>query len=157
LQSELPRESVGGMRALPWVLLPFVLVGGAALGYAVHSGQGRTTTVVETQTRAAPSAATQKLRVVIEGPGYQCVLTSISSDTITLRRPSGDLQRGAVIALADSEAFNKSGCGWVVTFSINPQVGFFVVSDEDQQLRWGPFDSHQLAQRHWTVRVADNG
>jgi hypothetical protein len=153
----LARDSVGGMRALPWVLLPFALVGGAALGYAVHDGKGRTTTVVEIRTQTAPLAATQKLRVVIEGPGYQCILTSISSDTITLRKPGNDLQRGAVIALADSEGFNKSGCGWVVTFSINPQVGFFVVSDEDQQLRWGPFDSHQLAQRHWTVRVADNG
>ena len=145
------------MRALPWVLLPLVLAGGVAIGYVVHHGQGRTTTVVETLTRTAPSAATQKLRVVVEGPGYQCVLTSISSDTITLRKPGNGAGRGAVIALADSEGFNKSGCGWVVTFSINPEVGFFVVSDEDQQLRWGPFDSRQLAQRHWTIQVADNG
>jgi hypothetical protein len=145
------------MRALPWVLLPFALVAGGALGYAVHSGHGRTTTVVKTLTRTAPTAATQKLRVVIEGPGYQCVLTSISSDTITLRKPGNGAGRGAVIALADSEGFNKSGCGWVVTFSINPQLGFFVVSDEDQDLRWGPFNSLQLAQHHWTVQVADNG
>ena len=155
MHSEVPRDSVGGVRALPWVLLPFALVGGAALGYAVHNGHGRTTTVVET--RAAPSAATQRLRVVIKGPGYQCVLTSISSDTITLRKPANGLGRGAVIALAGTEGFNKSGCGWVVTFLINPEVGFFVASDEDQQLRWGPFDSRQLAQRHWAVEVADNG
>src|ERR1700722_20317948 len=145
------------MRALPWILLPIALLGGAALGYAVHNGHGHTTTVVATRTLTAPLAATRKLRVVIEGPGSQCVLTSISSDTITLRKPGNGGERGAVIALADAEGFNKSGCGWVVTFSINPQVGFFVVSDEDQQLRWGPFDSRQLAQRHWTIQVADNG
>ena len=58
------------MRALPWILLPFALVGGVALGYAVHNGQGRTTTIVETLAQTAPSAATQKLRVLIEGPGY---------------------------------------------------------------------------------------
>ena len=143
------------MRALPWVLLPFVLVAGAALGYLAHSGNSRTTTVVET--RAASVPATHKLRVVVEGPGYQCVLSSISSDTITLRRPPSNVGIGAVVALADSTAFNKSGCGWVVTFSISPQLGFFVVSDEDQKLRWGPFDSVQMAQRHWRVTVADNG
>jgi hypothetical protein len=142
------------VRALPWVLLPFALVGGAALGYVAHSGTSRTTTVVETRAAALPT--THKLRVVVEGPGYACVLSSISSDTITLRRPGGN-QGGPVIALADSTAFNKSGCGWVVTFSINPQLGFFEVSDEDQKLHWGPFDSRQMAQRHWTVQVADNG
>jgi hypothetical protein len=95
--------------------------------------------------------------VLIEGPGYTCVLSSISSDTITLRRPAANLQRGPVIAVSDSGAFNKSGCAWVVTFSINPQLGFFFVSDEDQDLSWGPFSSLQLAQRHWAIRVADNG
>jgi hypothetical protein len=143
------------VRALPWVLLPFALVGGAALGYAVHDGKGRTTTVVET--RAAPSVATHKLRVLIEGPGYTCVLSSISSDTITLRQPASNLQRGAVIAVSDSGTFNRSGCAWVVTFSVNPQLGFFVVSDEDQDLDWGPFNTRQMAQRKWAIRVADNG
>jgi hypothetical protein len=148
------------MRTLGWLLLPFVLVAGAAIGYFVRAEKPKTVTVVQIQTQAPLPPATHRLTALIQGPNDGCISASrhsgITSDTLTLRRPGNGLTDGEVIGVADSGAMDNSSCNYDIVFSISPSLGFFVVSDDIQGVTWGPFDSHKMAQRGWAVRLTDN-
>jgi hypothetical protein len=48
---------------------------------------------------------------------------------------------------------DNSGCNLDVQFRVSPDLGFFVVSDDNKGETWGPFDSHSLAQRQWAVQL----
>lgn len=155
------------MRWLGWGLLPVMLVGGAALGYFARSARTTTVTVVETRTTEARPATTATLTTGVSIAGAsvnasgKCRLPAAGSapsgsDIWTLRRPGTSGSSGEVVGVASS--VKGLGCGQIgVTFKIKPKLGFFVVYDESQGLRWGPFDSSTLASRGWRLNLTYSG
>jgi hypothetical protein len=116
-----------------------------------------TTTVVQIQTVAPPPPVSRELTAILQGQDGTCLSATshadMTSDTFTLRRPGNGLTNGDVIGVADGSQMDDTGCNLSVTFGISPSLGFFVVSDDNSGSAWGPFDSHQLAKREWTVRL----
>jgi hypothetical protein len=145
------------VQKVAWSLLPLALLGGAVLGYFGRGQQTKTTTVVQVQTVAAPPPATHLLRAFVQGTNGQCV-TAVTSDDLsthawTLRRPGNGLTDGDVVAVAQTDAMDTSGCNFDVTFKISPKLGFFMVSDDSKGNSLGPFDSQQMAAQGWAVRL----
>jgi hypothetical protein len=146
------------VQKLAWSLLPVALVAGAVLGYFGRGQQTKTTTVVQVQTVAAPPPATHVLTAVVQGGDGQCLTaahpeTDYTSHAWTLRRPGNGLTEGDVVGVSEREEFDDSSCNLDVTFKISPKLGFFMVRDDSGSASWGPFDSQQMSNRGWTVRL----
>ena len=130
------------------------LVEGAALGYVAHGSRTKTVTVVQIETTQAPPPATHVLDVTVEPKGGGCITTDsnytdLNQDTWVLRRPGNGDSEGDVVAVAQSAGY--AACNLSVVFKISPNLGFFVVDDEQGSGSWGPFDSHQLASHQWSL------
>jgi len=80
----------------------------------------------------------------------------ITSHTFTLQRPGNGLTEGDVVAVAESLVMDKADCDLDVMFKISPSLGFFDVDDNDATGEWGPFDSHQMSTRQWTLRLDES-
>ncbi len=143
------------MRRLGWGLVPIALAGGVAIGFLARAERTKTVTVVQIQTQAPPPPATHRLTAIVEGANGVCLQSNqqLGSDTFTLRRPGNGLTDGEVVGVASSSGMDNAGCDLLIAFSTSPDLGFFVVSDDTKGSTWGPFDSHQLAGRGWTVRL----
>jgi hypothetical protein len=148
------------MQRIAWALIPVVLVGGAALGYFVRGTHTKTVTVVQIETTQAPPPATHKLEVTVEPKGGGCITTDsnytgLNQHTWVLRRPGNGLSDGDVVAVAESAGY--AACNLSIVFKISPNLGFFVVTDEEGTGSWGPFDSQQLASHSWSIVLDENG
>lgn len=147
------------MKRLAYVLVPVALIGGAALGFLARSERTKTVTVVQIETTQAPPPATQMLDVTIEPKGGGCITTDsnysgLNQHTRVLRRPSNGISDGDVVAVAESVGY--AACNLSIVFKISPNLGFFVVTDEEGTGSWGPFDSHQLGARKWSLLLDEN-
>jgi hypothetical protein len=147
------------VRPLGYVLIPIALVAGVALGFVARNARTKTVTVVQIETTQAPPPATRILAVTVEPKGGGCITTdtnysSLNNDTWTLRRPSNGISAGDVVAVAQSAGY--AACNLSVVFKISPNLGFFTVADEQTSDSWGPFDSHQLATRKWSLVLDEN-
>lgn len=148
------------VRRLVWTLIPVALIGGLALGFLARGARTKTVTVVQIETTQPPPPATHGLDVTVEPKGGGCITTDsnytgLSRHTWVLRRPSNGISEGDVVAVAQSAGY--AACNLSLVFKINPNLGFFVVDDEEGSGgSWGPFDSHQLAARHWSLLLDEN-
>jgi hypothetical protein len=138
-----------------YTLIPLALIGGAALGFLARGSQTKTVTVIQIETTQAPPPATHVLDVTVQPKGGGCLTTdpayantNIAQHGWTLRRPGNGSSEGDVVAVAESAGY--AACNLSLVFKINPNLGFFVVNDEEGG-QWGPFDSHQLASRKWSL------
>jgi hypothetical protein len=153
--------TLGRMRRLLWILIPVAFLGGVALGYGLGGERTKTTTVVQVVTTAPPPPANHHLAAVVEGVDGACLSTDagyadIVTHTFTLRRPGNGLTNGDVVGVAETSHVDSSGCNLDVTFAMSPNLGFFAVSDDNAGETWGPFDSHQMSARGWTVRLDES-
>ena len=143
---------------MKWMLAPVVLVAGLAGGYFLRAAteNSDTTTVVQIRTQAPRAPAAHVLRATVTGPGSACVTAKhadIESDTFTLRRPGDGVTNGVVVGVASSSRLDTSKCDLKLVFSISPTLGFFVVSDANGGVAWGPFDSRKMANFGWALEL----
>lgn len=97
--------------------------------------------------------------MTIEPKGGGCITTDsnytgLTQHTWVLRRPSNGISEGDVVAVAQSAGY--AACNLSLVFKINPNLGFFELADEQGAGSWGPFDSHQLGSRHWSLLLDEN-
>jgi hypothetical protein len=143
------------VRKLVWGLVPIALAAGAVGGFLARAERTKTVTVVQIETQAPPPPATHSLTAIIQGANGACLPSTklLTTDTFLLRRPSNGLTEGDVVGVASSSAMDGGRCYLVVNFSTSVNLGFFVVNDFTTSSTWGPFDSRQVAQGGWTMRL----
>jgi hypothetical protein len=125
-----------------------------ARGQVVHT---RISTVVQILTTAPPPPATHALTVIVQGHNGGCLAASLEGHTLAIRRPSNGISEGEILGLPKFAVMEANGCRFDIGYRISPTLGFFVIADTSGLGdEWGPFDSHDLGTRNWTLTLNES-
>jgi len=96
------------------------------------------------------------LTIVFTPSGGGCIADSVAQEQFSLRTASGDdlESAGAIVEREVGERRDDGDpCAWDVSFSFGATDTAFVVSDESNGVRWGPFSYDEMEALHFELRL----
>jgi hypothetical protein len=99
----------------------------------------------------------QLLLIIFVAPKGGCVTRDISQRIFSLRSPNGNELRdlGPILELPLGRGHRDSAdkCAWDFFVPLRPRDRFFVVADEQNAWRWGPYSYEQMQARGYVLRL----
>lgn len=135
------------------------MAGRASVSSRPAAPSGGVADIVETD----PLAPSEELSAIFTGGEGSCLtpeppafgglgLSSVN-DSFTLREPSdGSGAYGALISIAAGSDIIED-CMISANFQVPEGIRFFEIVDESEGLRWGPFDTSQVAAGGWFLTL----